>query len=68
MNDSYDVTKKLESISQKLGSGYGENVTDKLDKISDQLGSGYRGSVADKLDEMIRLLESIDRKLDGSRY
>ncbi len=54
MNDIDDVVRELEEISDKLGSSrYSNNIADKLDKVND------------KLDRMIRLLESIERKLGG---
>lgn len=57
INDFDDVVRKLEEISDKLGSGrYSDNVGSKLDKLND------------KLDRMIRLLESIERQLGGSSY
>ena len=57
MRDVDDVVRELEEISDKLGgSRYGENVADKLDKVNE------------KLDRMIRILESIERKLERSSY
>lgn len=53
MNDIDDVVRELEKISDKLGSSRYSSVADKLDKVND------------KLDRMIRLLESIERKLGG---
>lgn len=57
MRDIDDVVRELVEISDKLGgSRYGENVADKLDTLNE------------KLDRMIRILESIERKLGGSSY
>ncbi len=57
MRDIDDVVRELEGISEKLDSSkYGENIADKLDKVND------------KLDRMIRIFESIERKLGGSSY
>ncbi|MDE2635375.1 MAG: hypothetical protein OXI30_03330 [Chloroflexota bacterium] len=61
MNDIDDVVRELEEISDKLGEDaweydYDDSVKGKLDKVNE------------KLDRTISLLESIERKLEGSSY
>ncbi len=63
MNDIDNVVRELKEIGVKLGKDaweddydYDDSVKGKLDKVNE------------KLDRIISLLESIERKLEGSSY
>ena len=63
MNDIDDVVRELKEIGDKLGMDAWER-----EYFSDDSVKGKLDKANEKLDRIISLLESIERKLEGSSY